>query len=88
MIYLGSRYETSDVTYVPDSVSSETRPTVLRRHTPLSSTRTYVWRSGDRLDILSDKLMGSPALWWMIMDANPGIIEPNSIRPGTVLRIP
>lgn len=88
MILINSRYASSDVTYVLDPKSAETRPTVMRPYKIEFTNNFYVWRSGDRMDILANRKYGSPGEWWRIMDANPGIIDPNSIRPGTLLRIP
>lgn len=88
MIFVNSRYASSDVTYVLDPKFAETRPTVMRAYRMEATASLYVWKSGDRMDILANNQYGSPALWWRIMDANPGIIDANSIRPGTILRIP
>lgn len=88
MIFVGSRYENSPVSYVLDPRAQETRPTVLRPYRRRRAEKFYIWRSGDRMDILSQQRYGRPDRWWQIMDANPGIIDPNSIRPGTVLRVP
>lgn len=88
MIYLGSRYEDSEVTYVRDPKSRETRPTALRAYGARSAAGVHRWRAGDRLDILAFQVYGDAAEWWKIMDANPGILDPNTIRPGTVLRLP
>lgn len=88
MIFVNSRYETAPVSYVLDPKARETRPTVMRPYRPLRSEKFYIWRSGDRIDILAQQRYGKADLWWQIMDANPGIIDPNSIRPGTVLRVP
>jgi len=49
---------------------------------------TYEWVDGDRLDTLANKFLGNPQLWWKIMDLNPEIIDPTSIAPGTLLRLP
>jgi nucleoid-associated protein YgaU len=48
----------------------------------------YTWNQSDRLDRLAARYLGSPLLWWKIMDANPLIQSPNDIRPGTQIRIP
>lgn len=48
----------------------------------------YIWKQGDRLDRLASQKLGSPLLWWKIMDANPMIQNPSDIRPGTEIRIP
>jgi hypothetical protein len=49
---------------------------------------TYTWVEGDRIDLISNSLLGSPNFWWKIMDFNPEIINPFNIPVGTTLRIP
>lgn len=88
MIYIGSRYEDGTVSYVLDPKSQETRPTVLRGYQSRTASRVHRWRAGDRIDILAFQIYGSADDWWKIMDANPGILDPNSIRAGTVVRLP
>lgn len=48
----------------------------------------YTWVEGDRIDVVSNILLGSPTFWWKIMDLNPEIIDPFDIRIGTTIRIP
>jgi hypothetical protein len=48
----------------------------------------YTWVEKDRIDILAEEFLGSPDLWWVIMDFNPELIDPFDIAVGTVLRIP
>ena len=31
----------------------------------------YVWRAGDRLDLVANYYYGDPRMWWLILDANP-----------------
>lgn len=48
----------------------------------------YTWLQSDRLDRIAARYLGSPLLWWKIMDANPIIQSPTDIRPGMQIRIP
>jgi len=63
---------------------------MILRNWPVYATKfyTYEWVDGDRLDTLANKFLGNPQLWWKIMDLNPEIIDPTSIAPGTLLRLP
>lgn len=88
MIFVGSRYETADVEYVLDPTTGQTHPTVFRKPAASRLSSMYVWRSGDRLDILAQERYGSPDDWWRIMDANPGIVDPYRLRPGMLIRLP
>ena len=47
----------------------------------------YIVVSGDTLSGISRALYGRASLWMRIRDANPDI-DPNRLRPGTVLKIP
>lgn len=92
MIYLSSRYAESDVTYILDSRTGISQATVLRdvpeQDPDTQYGRVYYWREGDRLDTLSYRFYGSALDWWQILDANPEILNPSQIAPGTALRIP
>ncbi len=48
----------------------------------------YTWVQSDRLDRVSARYLGSPLLWWKILDANPLIQSPHDLRPGMQIRIP
>lgn len=48
----------------------------------------YIWKSGDRPDLVAYRELGNSELWWAIFDINPEIIYPLKITPGTVVRIP
>lgn len=88
MIFVGSRYESADIEYVLDPATGETHPTVFRQHFVPPADSVYIWRSGDRLDILAHAQYGDASLWWRIMDANPALVDPYRIRPGARLRMP
>lgn len=89
MIYLDSRYSDSRLYRALDSRTGKYNVTVLRQY-PVYETGyfLYEWKETDRLDTLALRYLGSPALWWKIMDMNPEIIDPLNIKLGTQLRIP
>jgi hypothetical protein len=95
MIFLGSRYEQEPVNYLLDARSFTTRPTVMRTTTSLRRKQrtteisgTVVWNSAFRLDTVSNSVLQSSQNWWRVMDINPEILNPWSLRPGTRVRIP
>jgi hypothetical protein len=87
-IYQGSRYEGEPVVSVQKADRSWV-PTVFR---PVISTPTprgeIHAREGDTLQHLADKYYNDAEKWWILADANPQILYPDAIPPGTVLRIP
>ena len=89
MILEGSRYQTAQLVRVVDA-AGKYHPTIFRSVATQTTQAytTYVWQDFDRLDILAAKYLGDPELYWMILDLNPEIMDPLSITPGTVLRIP
>lgn len=88
MINQQSRYTQGNLLRMPNgegtynisvlrTVSRQAQPFVL-----------YVWKSGDRPDLVAAQKLGNPSLWWAIFDLNPEIINPLNVTPGTVVRIP
>lgn len=90
MISTDGRYANSDITYVLNPKTGEMTATVFRknRKSYAQSSRIWHWRYGDRLESISFKMYGTPKDWWRILDANPQIINPSVIAPGTSIRIP
>lgn len=89
MIYTDSRYATGIIDYKNDSRLNKNQLSVYRFFPQAKYTfLTYTWTSEDRIDIISFEFLGSPNLWWKIMDINPEIVNPFNIAPGTVIRIP
>ena len=89
MIYLGSRYEDADITYVLDGRLGSTRATAFRSPvTQEKEVQYWFWRQEDRIDIVATRFYGDPEQWWRIMDANPEIFDPLTIPIGTKIRIP
>jgi nucleoid-associated protein YgaU len=84
MITSRSRYVDGNIVPHPDGTVAA------RRNFPTMSVNPllYTWGEYDRLDRIASRYLGSPLLWWKIMDANPIIQNPTDIRPGTQIRIP
>jgi hypothetical protein len=89
MIFTDSRYADGTLIKAQDSRTNTYRLGVYRKF-PTKSVQyyQYVWAEGDRIDSVTNNLMGNPSFWWQIMDANPEIINPTDIPVGTILRIP
>jgi nucleoid-associated protein YgaU len=89
MIYTDSRYATGSIDYINDSRLNVNQLSVYRVF-PKATYKflTYTWTSEDRIDLISSEFLGSPSLWWKIMDINPELTNPFTIAPGTVVRIP
>lgn len=90
MIYIGSRYQTAQVTYMLDGRTGRTRPTVIRGNSEVASTSTRVtkWEHGMRLDIVASSVYDDPEKWWLVMDQNPDVLDPMSFTAGATLRVP
>lgn len=87
MIYLDSRYADGNIVSV--DTNAGTSIAVLRSFpSEFSSYYLYTWKERDRIDNVAYRFLGSPDLWWRIMDFNPEVINPFVIEPGTELRIP
>jgi nucleoid-associated protein YgaU len=89
VIFEGSRYEHSDVATLL-AANGQPRQTVLADTPRLTamSFSYYVISAGDRIDLLADRFLGDPELWWVIADANPQHMYYDYLPDGTVLRIP
>lgn len=89
MIFFDSRYVDGEIRRAYDSRNEKYRLTVYREWPEISATFLYYeWVDGDRIDVVAQKFYGRPELWWRIFDVNPEIVDPLTIKPGTVLRIP
>jgi hypothetical protein len=89
MIYLDSRYVDGPLFKAYDSRTNTYELTVLRVFPSYNVDYfSYTWVETDRLDRIALRFLGASTLWWQIMDINPEILDPSTIAPGTVLRIP
>lgn len=48
----------------------------------------YLTDDSDTVDYLAHALLGDGALWWILADVNPEIIDWTNLPAGTILRIP
>jgi nucleoid-associated protein YgaU len=55
---------------------------------PSPKTRTHIVASGDTLSSISQKYYGNPAKWRNILDANPKLENPHSLKIGQEIKIP
>jgi prophage DNA circulation protein len=89
MIFLDSRYVDGTLFKAWHANKQEYHLTVFREYPDLiQSYFIYEWIETDRLDLLAIKFLGNSGLWWQILDMNPEIINPQTIKPGTQIRIP
>ena len=89
MIFLDSRYVDGKLFKAKDSRTGKTQISVFRTFpTDAKYFFIYEWVETDRIDNIANLFLGSPNLWWKIMDFNPEILNPFNIEPGTQLRIP
>ena len=88
-IYNGSRYENAIIDYFALENGGDAQPVLFYPFPDIGKIYyfEYEWLEDDRLDLLSIKFYGRPDLWWLILDFNPEIKDPQRIAPGTVIRI-
>lgn len=89
MIFANSRYDGAELEYV--SGPDEDRRLVIvppRFYGTAFGARSHVVTEGQRLDQIAALYYGDAESWWAIAIANPEIMYPENIAPGTVLRIP
>jgi hypothetical protein len=89
MILVGSRYQDGAVNATTQADGS-LRHYVFRNKDTITqqSYRYHVWKILDRIDQVAQHYLGDGSQWWLIMDANPEIANPQTIPLGYVLRIP
>jgi nucleoid-associated protein YgaU len=82
--YLSSSRYTSNVTDkdgfgVPSSTRKSLKGTYFT---------TYVARESDTFDLIANRVLGDPALYWKVADLNPHVPFPDTIPAGTRIRVP
>ena len=58
---------------------------------PISIEDLYITTSDrDRLDLLANQFYGNVDYWWIIANANPGVVERDGfiLKPGIEVRVP
>lgn len=84
-----SRYARNTVQAVTGA-DGVTRQTLMPR-TPAAQTllvTDYVWRDGDRVDLIAARNYGDETMWWVLADANPQVLDWTAVPTGTIVRIP
>jgi nucleoid-associated protein YgaU len=90
MLSKTSRYADGTFGTVLDRHAEQPTVFVYREFNVPKNVTYYVYtvKVGDRIDVLASVIYGKPELWHRIMDVNPEVLDPFSIAPGTVIRIP
>jgi nucleoid-associated protein YgaU len=84
-----SRYLSVDEYVVQDAQGRAVKVKRTRPTLDLTGSFQYTVKLGDRLDLLAQQFYRSPRKWWLICDANPGLMYPDDLlQPGRVLTIP
>jgi nucleoid-associated protein YgaU len=89
MVFKGSRYASTPVFSL--KTDNRTTPRVLgqRPVPPAPGAFTYTVMEGDRLDQLANRFYSDPRKYWLILDANPEVLNPfELLEPGRQIRIP
>jgi nucleoid-associated protein YgaU len=89
MVFQGSRYAGVEVVNPPD-ISGERHPALaLRKLAETPGVLEHVVSDGDRLDLLAHRFYGDPTKYWLILDANPDVLNPfQLLQAGRRILIP
>lgn len=89
-IYIGSRYEFSLVDFFSTTVGGDENPVVFYDFPDIGELTYYEHTvvTGERLDQIANKYFRRSAMWWLILDHNPEVVDIFNIPAGTILRIP
>ncbi|MCE9672843.1 tail protein X [Myxococcus stipitatus] len=89
MRYQGSRYTGTEVIEPINGQGEHPRVLAPRRIAPPPGVLEYVVLEGERLDHLAHRFYGDPKKYWLLLDANPGVLNPfELLRPGQRIRVP
>lgn len=86
MIFKRMRYENTEIV-----LNGKGQPALGRRLIPrkrYSGARVYVFKAGDRLDLIAYREYGDPNYKYAIMDANPSFLSELHIKPGHKIVVP
>jgi nucleoid-associated protein YgaU len=89
MIVTGSRYMGQPVVSV--ITTDQKTQAVYRSGSPRTAPAGFSYYTvieGDRLDLISTRIYGTPVFWWRIADANPEVWYPQDLVVGSLIRIP
>lgn len=86
MVFKGLRYESTEIVLNSKEQSSLGRRLIPRKH--YSGAKVYVFKAGDRLDLIAYREYGDPNYKYAIMDANPSFLCELHIKPGHRIIVP
>lgn len=89
-IYKTSRYADSEIDYLSLVENGDLTPVVGYLFAELGTISwvDYTWKSGDRLEQISQNFYNTPYSWWIIAEANPEIEDALNIPAGYKIRVP
>ncbi|MFY1652539.1 LysM peptidoglycan-binding domain-containing protein [Solwaraspora sp. WMMB762] len=89
VLFPGSRYATTPVV-APEAADGVARRVLQPRAVPPTpGVLEHLVVQGERLDQLAGRFYGDPKLYWLILDANPEVLDPFTLlTPGRRIRIP
>lgn len=89
MLFSGSRYADTPVATPPIGDETTRKALQLRTAPPTPAVLEHVVSQGERLDQLAARFYGDPRRYWLILDANPEILDPfGLLTPGRRIRVP
>jgi nucleoid-associated protein YgaU len=87
MIFPGSRYATTPLVALDESDGRRTL--ALRRAPATPGVLEHVVVGGERLDQLAARFYGDPTRYWLLLDANPDVLNPFALlESGRRIRVP
>lgn len=89
MLFQGSRYGGTEVIEPVNNRGEHPRVLAPRRIEPPAGVFEHVVSEGERLDHLAQRFYDDPTRYWLLLDANPQVLNPfELLRPGQRLRVP
>jgi hypothetical protein len=89
MLYQGSRYAGTEVVEPVNSEGEHLRVLALRRIPEAPAVLEHVVMEGERLDQLASRFYSDAKKSWLILDANPQVLNPfELLRPGRRIQVP
>jgi nucleoid-associated protein YgaU len=90
MIFKGSRYSGIEVVEIIAGTGTRTTRTLaIRAIPPAPSALEYTVVEGERLDTLAARFYSEATKYWLLLDANPEMLNPFELLvPGATIHVP
>jgi nucleoid-associated protein YgaU len=89
MVFKGSRYTNVEVIQPVRADGKSPRVLALRPNDHVSGVLLHIASEGERLDQLATNFYGEPTKYWLILDANPEVLNPFELLvAGLALKVP